>query len=100
MEVRFLSGGDPDVDYAAIDADHLLDDFWLDQQGRDAEDAWFDGDGGEGEGDPGQGPDGACIMEFEGPDTEGVSVADRRPDDDLEEWERMAEQYGREGSSK
>jgi len=25
MEVRFLAGRDPDVDYAAIDADHLLE---------------------------------------------------------------------------
>jgi hypothetical protein len=30
------------VDYAAIDADQELDDHWLDQRGRDEEEAYFD----------------------------------------------------------
>ena len=100
MEAKFLSGGDPDVDYAAIDADQLLDDYWLDQQGRDAEDAWFDSDRGDGEvGGPGHGPGAGSSMEVEEMDAEVVhpSAGGRQDEDELEEWEKMAEQYGREG---
>ena len=41
MEERFLDGLE-DFDYDSIDKDEELDDDWLDQRGRDAEDAYFD----------------------------------------------------------
>lgn len=45
METRFLTGLDGEfVDYRRMDADETLDDVWLDQAGRDAEDRYFDED--------------------------------------------------------
>lgn len=44
MKQRFLAGQDEGVDYAAIDADAELDEDWAVEQGRDAEDAYFDDD--------------------------------------------------------
>ncbi|MEW5307917.1 MAG: hypothetical protein WDW36_010285 [Sanguina aurantia] len=45
MESRFLTGADAAfVDYAAIDSDSTLDNDWLDQAGRDAEEKYFDDD--------------------------------------------------------
>lgn len=45
MQRRFLSGEDGEfADYRDIDADISLDDHWLEQTGRDAEEQYFDGD--------------------------------------------------------
>lgn len=45
MESRFLTGVDASfVDYRAIDSDTSLDNDWLDQAGRDAEEKYFDDD--------------------------------------------------------
>lgn len=45
MESRFLTGVDASfVDYRAIDSDTTLDNDWLDQAGRDAEEKYFDDD--------------------------------------------------------
>ena len=48
MQQRFLSGEDAEhgMDYAAIDADAGLDEDFADLARRDAEDAYFDEDGG------------------------------------------------------
>lgn len=45
METRFLTGGDGQyVDYRRIDADASLDDCWLSEMTRDAEEKYFDAD--------------------------------------------------------
>jgi len=44
MQQRFLTGGDEDVDYTAMDADERLDEHWADLEARDAEERWFDDD--------------------------------------------------------
>ena len=49
MESRFLQGLDPGIDYAAIDADTQLDEHWASEINQDAEDAYFRGNGSEGE---------------------------------------------------
>jgi hypothetical protein len=42
MESRFLEGLEEDFDYEQIDEDEELDNDWLEQRGRDEEDAYFD----------------------------------------------------------
>lgn len=42
VQQRFLAGEDPGVDYASIDQDAELDDYWAALQAQDAEDAYFD----------------------------------------------------------
>jgi hypothetical protein len=45
MQHRFLDGLDGEhQDYAVIDADTSLDDYWAREQAQDAEDAYFDSD--------------------------------------------------------
>lgn len=45
MQEKFLAGHDVDfVDYTRIDADATLDDDWLEEVGRDAEEKYFDED--------------------------------------------------------
>ena len=44
MQERFLAGKDEGVDYGRIDADVTLDDDWLAEAGRDAEEKYFDDD--------------------------------------------------------
>jgi hypothetical protein len=40
-----MEGGDSQfVDYMQIDSNEYLDDYWLEEQGQDAEDAYFDED--------------------------------------------------------
>lgn len=43
MRQRFLAGGDAEfVDYAAIDADTALDEFWAREEALDAQEKYFD----------------------------------------------------------
>jgi hypothetical protein len=92
MEARFLDGEDLEfVNYADIDADHGLDDHWLEEQGRDAEAAYFDDD----------------TMMADAADVDKQAVTPTRqenqdemvPGEELEEWERMAEDF-RQSASK
>eukprot|EP00983_Pelagomonas_calceolata_P022190 697769-Pelagomonas_calceolata.AAC.1 len=50
MENRFLQGLDPGIDYDAIDADTRLDEHWAAQITQDAEDAYFQEQDGDDEG--------------------------------------------------
>ncbi|GAX77468.1 hypothetical protein CEUSTIGMA_g4912.t1 [Chlamydomonas eustigma] len=106
MEARFLSGSDTafGVDYDNIDADHLLDDHWIDQRGRDAEDEYFDtvhmedgdADARETAGsarDRGRADDHDAeqVIGSQGKELDQASTC--KDDEGLEEWERMAENY-------
>lgn len=45
MRARFLAGHDGDfVDYARIDSDVTLDDFWAREETLDAQERYFDAD--------------------------------------------------------
>ena len=44
MQERFLTGGEADVDYGSIDSNSALDDDWLAEVGRDAEERYFEED--------------------------------------------------------
>lgn len=96
MEARFLSGQDASfVDYSGIDANEQLDDFWLQQRGRDAEDAYFGEAGASGDEEPTQGQrrQGAGAAQGGGGQAEeagGGVPMDVGDADELEEWERMA----------
>lgn len=47
MRQRFLAGGDAAfVDYAAIDGDVALDEFWAREEALDAQERYFDCDDG------------------------------------------------------
>lgn len=112
MEARFLAGEDSEfVDYADIDADQQLDDHWIEQRGRDAEDAYFNEDGGgtarghgrsaaEGFRGPDECPSGT-MQDAESEHDDGMvaeAVAEEETTmaedaEELEEWERMAQQY-------
>jgi hypothetical protein len=109
MEARFLLGADTafGVDYADIDADNQLDDHWIDQRGRDAEDEYFDAAHMEDIEDAYgmemaedilvQGETGNHLhlgMEASMMIKEAVAKGCALKDEEwLEEWERMAEQY-------
>ena len=83
MEARFLAGLDTQfVDYADIDADTQLDDHWLEEEGRDAEDAYFDDDSMGGD----------MVMEAEDRTVADESQEGKASIAELEEWERMAEE--------
>ena len=71
MEERFLDGLE-DFDYDSIDKDEQLDDDWIDQRGRDAEDSYFD-----------EGEDGLASKE------RSQEVHMEEGDESLEEWETM-----------
>lgn len=96
MEARFLSGQDASfVDYSGIDANEQLDDFWLQQRGRDAEDAYFGEAGASGDDEQmrGGGRQRAGEGQGEGVQAEeahGVHAMDVGDATELEEWERMA----------
>ena len=109
MEARFLAGEDSEfVDYADIDADRQLDDHWIEQQGRDAEDAYFNEDGGGATRGDGRTPAedsggiGRSMTDMQGAEHDDGMVAEAVAEEDgmtagggeeLEEWERMAQQY-------
>lgn len=94
MEARFLSGQDASfVDYPGIDANEQLDDFWLQQRGRDAEDVYFGEAGASGDDEQGGGRQRAGEGQGGGVQAEeahGVQAMDVGDDTELEEWETMA----------
>lgn len=81
MESRFLAGEDAAfVDYASIDTNAQLDDHWLEQRGRDAEDAYFDSeDAGCDNTQPTKAVGKQNSMQIDQPQVQ----------EGLEEWERM-----------
>lgn len=44
MRVRFMAGMDAEMDYVAVDGDTQLDNAWVGEMDRDAEERWFDAD--------------------------------------------------------